>query len=928
MSDIQQLLSALEVFSSAPDKAAIERANAWLQDFQHSPDAWVTCTMLLNEPNAPQAAKTFAAQTFRTKIIYDLEQVDPPNLMALRDTLTTTLNLYPNGPRNIIVQLCLAIAGFALQVPTWENAVEDMIERFGQNPVTVPLLLQFLTILPEELYSNSRIPITDAEFSERASRLLSSNAENVLQVLNMYVNASGVSQVIQAQVFKCLRSWVAYGEIATSALAQTALFEYSFEALSSEQLFDEAVEVVCSLIHETQEIEENMDVIQRIFPKVIALRSQLAAHADDPERIKGLAHIFTEAGETYRMLLVRHTEEFQPLLEAIAECSAYTDTDVVEITFPFWGRFAELIVERDALKPLFIDAYKALMTVIIRQLHFPSDTEQVTGQEMDTFRSFRHIMGDTLKDCCYVIGTEQCLLAACEMVTVALANSTGSWQEIEAPLFSMRSMGATVDPSENVAVPKVMALIPRLPAHPRVRYAALLIVSRYTEWIAAHPDYVAPQLQYISQGFEDSDAEVNAAAGQALRYLCQDCKQHLTAFVPQLHAFVTTMGPKLNQDDKVQVYEAVAHVISAMPMDQAATSLQTFATDLLAQVHALVAQGTPATTQQLKQVSYDLENLEAMLHVIRSFGDVLPAACVNSCKAGWAVFDPFLAKYGTNYDISERSTRVFRHAITLFGSSVLEIAPSLLQRLSSGFAETGFPGYLWIGGKIINAFGVDKNADLHAAILDMYAHSTHKVALLLKEKTPGNIPDVLEDYLQMIKQILEHTPDIFFESPAFSVIFFPLLGALTVVQTDVIWASLEVIRTILTHNCLEPQPNPPPKFPVFATAISQAIEKNGFDLVSLLLSGIVNQFPEESISTVVTSIRVIAALWPAQLLQWLPRALQDLTSAPAQAKTQFMEEITSAMSAGQLDKVRYAVLGFNRASRKARERRRTGAMDD
>lgn len=36
MADIQALLSALEVFSRAPEKASIDRANSWLQDFQHS----------------------------------------------------------------------------------------------------------------------------------------------------------------------------------------------------------------------------------------------------------------------------------------------------------------------------------------------------------------------------------------------------------------------------------------------------------------------------------------------------------------------------------------------------------------------------------------------------------------------------------------------------------------------------------------------------------------------------------------------------------------------------------------------------------------------------------------------------------------------------------------------------------------------------
>lgn len=34
--DVAAVLSALEVFSTATDKAAITQANNWLQDFQHS----------------------------------------------------------------------------------------------------------------------------------------------------------------------------------------------------------------------------------------------------------------------------------------------------------------------------------------------------------------------------------------------------------------------------------------------------------------------------------------------------------------------------------------------------------------------------------------------------------------------------------------------------------------------------------------------------------------------------------------------------------------------------------------------------------------------------------------------------------------------------------------------------------------------------
>lgn len=342
---------------------------------------------------------------------------------------------------------------------------------------------------------------------------------------------SGVTVTVQSQVFGCLRSWLIAGEVDTSTFANSPLFGFVFEALASDELFDSAVDVLCELIHETQEIDENMPVIELIVPRVLALKPQLEEHKEDPEKIRGLARIFAEAGETYRLLILRHTETFYPIVEAIGQCSAYPDLDIVPITFPFWMRLAQTIGKKPSVDPMFTEAYKALMGVIIRHLHFPPDLTSMTSQEADNFRSFRHVMGDTLKDCCLVLGADTCLLSAYGLITIALSQGANavSWQEIEAPLFAMRSMGAEVDPADENAVPKIMDLIPSLPNHPRIRYAALLIISRYTEWINRHPDYISFQLQYTSAGFEDPDTEVSAAAGQALKYLCQDCKQVRTA---------------------------------------------------------------------------------------------------------------------------------------------------------------------------------------------------------------------------------------------------------------------------------------------------------------------------------------------------------------------------------------------------------------
>jgi transportin-3 len=69
------------------------------------------------------------------------------------------------------------------------------------------------------------------------------------------------------------------------------------------------------------------------------------------------------------------------------------------------------------------------------------------------------------------------------------------------------------------------------------------------------------------------------------------------------------MGAKLLQDDRRQVYEAIAYVISAMPMERAAESLRTFALDILALVHSTASQPTLATKQELQDISSTLDSV-------------------------------------------------------------------------------------------------------------------------------------------------------------------------------------------------------------------------------------------------------------------------------------------------------------------------------
>ena len=146
-----------------------------------------------------------------------------------------------------------------------------------------------------------------------------------------------------------------------------------------------------------------------------------------------------------------------------------------------------------------------------------------------------------------------------------------------------------------------------------------------------------------------------------------------------------------------------------------------------------------------------------MLHVIQGYGEDLPPACQSTCQEAWLVFDNFLANHGLNYDLAERSTRVLRRGVDLFGRSALPIAPSVVSRMSQAFEATAYPSFLWIAGKIIGRFGNERDPNLQAALRDIFERSTTKVAALLSVKAPREIPDGTSFPRKIISKCLSFT---------------------------------------------------------------------------------------------------------------------------------------------------------------------------
>lgn len=99
-----------------------------------------------------------------------------------------------------MIQICISIAALALQLTSWNSVIPDVVAACESAGDSLDALLQFLAVLPEEAYDGRRMILTvrdetclthfkDAELNERMASLLTSNANQVLQLLMTYAQS-------------------------------------------------------------------------------------------------------------------------------------------------------------------------------------------------------------------------------------------------------------------------------------------------------------------------------------------------------------------------------------------------------------------------------------------------------------------------------------------------------------------------------------------------------------------------------------------------------------------------------------------------------------------------------------------------------------------------------------------------------------------
>ena len=167
---------------------------------------------------------------------------------------------------------------------------------------------------------------------------------------------------------ECITSWLR--EIPVSEVVKSPLLSTIINALSSDGSFEAAVECLCAIFKETRDVDENIDVIRTLFPRVTGLRSKIAEAAEeaDPDTFKGVTRIFAEAGEAWVVLIARMPQQFRPLVESVLECAARDkDREAIALTFNFWYELKLYLVLEKYIEARvqFVDVFSQLVDIMI-----------------------------------------------------------------------------------------------------------------------------------------------------------------------------------------------------------------------------------------------------------------------------------------------------------------------------------------------------------------------------------------------------------------------------------------------------------------------------------------------------------------------------------------------------------------------------------
>ncbi|WPG99418.1 Hypothetical protein R9X50_00223200 [Acrodontium crateriforme] len=940
------VLSALATMSSNADNTQKGQAHQYLEQFQKSQEAWTSTFAILQSQQATDEAKLFAATTLKGKIIFDFHQLPRDTLPQLRDTLLSLLSTYAKGPKPVRTQLCVCLANLAIQMLEWKDVMQVLISTLGSDPTSITCVLEFLHVLPEEVTEGRKINLTEDELRERTTELLEENAQQVLQLLGQYAQSSEEASK-NPLLMDCITSWIR--EVPLNDIVNSPLMDVVMRALQSDTSFDSAVETLCAILKETREVDEYMNVITTLYPRLANLQPRIRACAneEDWEAFKGVTRVFAEAGEAWVVLIAREPQQFRALVEAVLECCMMDkEREALSQTFNFWYELKQYItLERymDA-RLQFVDIYSKLVDVMIGHMEYPTpedgnENDLFDGDRdaEDKFREFRHQIGDVLKDCCEVIGVTECLKKSYVLIeqwvqehgAEVQAGKVPQWQKLESPLFSMRAMGRMVPKDENIMLPRLIPLIVQIPSQEKVHFQAVMALGRYTEWTSEHPETLQDQLNFIMAAFQHGSKEVLRAAALSFKFFCNDCADLLKGYAPQLQQFYETVITTLPPSSQEEVTEGVASVVAKQPIENVYDSFKLCCDPV---VTRLMAMAESAQDKDQKLAIADHLNLVTIfVQWVTPYvppGQTHPA--VKYCEEIFPILAAICERFADFTPIVERVCRCWRYMVLSYRAHTAPLLPQLADKLSAGFTASRQGCFLWATDSIVREFSDVSEIVSQSttdAIYTFYEQQATTFLRALNDLPPEELPDVIEDFFRLSTDVLLYHPNKLIGSQLISNILAAASTSLTLLKEEPLIATLHFLRDFLAYG----GPDAPSSSfdedgqyrnkgnPLEVQAgVKKLTLQEGENLVQRCLTGMMYTFPADCFPDASGVLLALFQLLPQEVGQWTAKTVQMLPpgSIAPQEQERLLRNIQQRIDANEVRKIRSLLQDFTNSYRR------------
>ena len=783
-------------------------------------------------------------------------------------------------------------------------------------------------------------------------------------------------------LLECVSSWLR--EITAADIVKSPIFDTVINALSIHVSFEAAVDCMCTIFRDTREVDEYFEVIQMIYPRLLSLRPKLAeaAESDDLDTFKGLTRMFAEAAEAWTVMIARLPMEFRGLVESILECCARDrDREAISLTFLFWYELKQMIVlekYKDALN-VYSDVFAKLVDIMIKHLEYPTpegpdenDLFDGDREQEERFREFRHQMGDVLKDCCDVITVKECLDKAFDLIRQWIAqwgpqassSQVPHWQELEAPLFSMRAMGSRVSPEENLVLKQVIPLIVQIPDHEKLRFQAIMALGRYTDWTAQHPEFLEPQLNFVMTGFSHSSTEVVRAAALAFQFFGRDCKKLLQDHVIQLHGFYESVFDKLPSGSREEITEGVACVISAQQLDNIYPMFKLYCDPVMKKMmsHANGAKNGQNDSDSLavagKTCRYCIcasanRNLPDHLQLLTIFvqniqpyvspGEENPA--VKYCQEILPVMSAIAENFTNSTAILETVCRCWRNMVLSYRTAILPMLSTLAQQLASGFQTTRQGCFLWATDSVLREFAVGAefvDAATSHAIYNFFETQAVAFLRIMNSLPPNELPDgksfkmaickhtvltlivVIEDFFHLLIDALIYHHQQFISASICEPTLSAAISTLTLQQYGPLTATLHFLRDFLSYGTNNPNSSSfgddgrdgKPRIPIeIQQAVKRLVGSQGEVLVQRILTGMMFHFPRDCFADASGVLLALFEIIPQETAIWVKATVGMLPSGTVKSgeADRLMNGIGQNLQAGEIRRVRVLLQGESNA---------------